>query len=371
MYYLTYALTEHAARMELDQYLVQLYGGTLPKEQHAREFTVTRTVQLPTQYNRPVNMTWISNLNAELQACEALLAPLEQRYYQFQIPKRSGGLRTIDAPVPALKLAQRKLLSALLYVPGQHLPHLLAHNAAYAYVPGRSPKQAMITHQQNESHWFLKLDIKDFFPSTDVDFLLQTLAQVMPLSLLSNHTLLRILNICLKNDRLPQGAPTSPLLSNLVMIPYDHAITAAVANHNKRTHVYTRYADDILISSRESFNYQTITQLVKDALASSPYKIKDDKTRYGSRAGRNWNLGLMLNKDNQLSLGHMKKHHLRAALHSFLSGELWSAEDTYSLVGELGYLKHIEPEAYATMVYKLQQKTGTDYRQRVKQILNQ
>ena len=82
------------------------------------------------------------------------------------------------------------------------------------------------------------------------------------------------------------------LLKKLKNVVYKK--TLVTGNH----YVYTRYADDILISSKSNFNWQELVNTLKGVLQPQ-FTIKDEKTRYGSTAGRNWNLGLMVNKDNQ------------------------------------------------------------------------
>lgn len=105
---------------------------------------VWKTTETRAQFNKEMHL----NSNPHWDDC----------YTSFRIPKRTGGFRTIDAPSEELKKIQRNL--AYFF---QHDLGALAHEAAHAYVKGRSPKTSLEVHQANHSKWFLKLDIKDFF----------------------------------------------------------------------------------------------------------------------------------------------------------------------------------------------------------------
>ena len=140
------------------------------------------------------------------------------------------------------------------------------------------------------------------------------------------------------------------------MLPYDYKISKLLKRGTGEHYVYTRYADDILISCKNKFDWQKLQTQLAEIL--KPFTIKTEKTRFGSSAGRNWNLGLMLNKDNNITLGHQKNKQLNAMLNNFLkdfsSGIKWSLEDTYALQGHLSYLKHISPGYFDYILQKYQ-----------------
>ena len=123
---------------------------------------------------------------------------------------------------------------------------VLFHDAAFAYVKQRSCKDALIRHQQAQSKWFLKLDIKDFFPSCNTEFIHKQLSKIFPFSeiykdpLVQRNSLMEnIIDICLLNGSLPQGTPMSPLLTNLLMIPLDYKIQHFLWKVNGKKFVYT------------------------------------------------------------------------------------------------------------------------------------
>lgn len=290
----------------------------------------------------------------------------ENEYYEFQIPKKSGGLRTIDAPSPNFK----KALSMVKDIFENEIK-CLPHKAAYAYIKNTSIYDAITQHQKNQSNWYLKIDLKNFFPSCSPELIFKQLIQLYPFYYLTDsrkQMLKEIINICCLRNGLPQGTPMSPLLTNLLMVPYDYAIYKLLTRGTGEHFVYTRYADDILISSKKAFNWQKLQESLEEILA--PFTINKTKTRYGSRAGSNWNLGLMLNKDNNITIGHVKKKTLNAMLNNLLkdyaNNKKWPKEDIYVLQGKLGQLYYIEPEYFNYILNKYETKYNISYKQILK-----
>lgn len=294
-----------------------------------------------------------------------------EQYYEFKIPKRSGGLRTINAPNEQFKQA----LSQVKDIFEQDL-RCLAHNSAYAYTKNRSTIDAITVHQKNNSNWYLKIDLTDFFPSCNPILIYTLLKNLYPFYYFSenaNNNLKKIIKVCCLNNGLPQGTPMSPLLTNLIMVPYDYLINNRLKRGTGEHFVYTRYADDILISSKATFEWKAIEQQLTEIL--SPFRINHTKTRYGSKAGSNWNLGLMLNKDNNITLGSKRKKEINAMLNNFINDFVnkkikWSKEDVQHLQGCLSYLQQIEPDYYTYIVNKYQTKYKiSNYRVLIKTIL--
>lgn len=314
------------------------------------------------------------NIENTLMQAWKILRPFqnnyEEQYYEFKIPKKSGGLRTINAPLPEFKEALTKVKEIF-----EDKIKCLPHNAAYAYVKQRSALDALELHQKNKSNWYLKLDIQDFFPNCTPELILNNLLQLYPfyfLSTIAKNILKKIITICCLNGGLPQGTPMSPLLTNLLMVPYDYAIYTTLNRGLGQHYVYTRYADDILISCKAQFNWRQIQNTIQGLIG--PFQIKQQKTRYGNKAGSNWNLGLMLNKDNNITLGFRKKKLLNAMVNNFITDYLannpWSIEDTQSLNGQLSYLRHIEPSYYNYLMDKYAKKYDITYNYILKTILN-
>lgn len=271
----------------------------------------------------------------------------ETMYRRFRVPKHNGGYREIKAPNATLKEIQQQILKEL----DKHSWYV--HDSAYAYVHKRSAKHALQQHQANQSEWFLKLDIKRFFDSCTKRFVCDQMMKLYPYCVLFSDAaaLGEALAPCFAEGCLPQGAPTSPKLTNLIMIPIDYKITVILRNLHGNHYVYTRYADDILISCKEKFNPVHIINIINHVFEDTPFHLNTDKTRFGSIRGQNWNLGLMLNSENKITVGNQRKRQLKVALHNFTTAynnntiDQWDLTDLYHLQGELSYVKSIEPEA--------------------------
>jgi len=271
-------------------------------------------------------------------------------YESFKIKKKGGGgLRQIDAPLDELKCALRELKDIL-----ETTFHATNHTTAFAYIKGRSTLDAVKRHQSNNSKWFLKLDFKNFFGSTTLDFVMRQLEHIFPFNEVlklqcAKEEFQKALSLGFLNDGLPQGTPLSPILTNIMMIPIDHHIATIMRKQTPHI-VYTRYADDLLLSADVSFKFRGIESLVMDILKNydAPFTLKAEKTRYASSSGRNWNLGVMLNKDNQITIGHQKKKHFKAMLFSlhtdYEKGVVWSMSDARELQGLISYYSNVESE---------------------------
>ena len=296
-------------------------------------------------------------------------------YRSFKIPKRSGGLRQIDAPNDDLKRALYDL--KLIFEKKFYMSY---HTAAFAYVHGRSTIDSVKRHQQNKSRWFLKTDMRHFFPSTSPEFLMKMLCMTFPFCSFvqddwGNRELLeKALSLCFLNGGLPQGTPTSPMLTNALMIPIDHAISKMC--HEYQPHLcYTRYADDILISSEYSFKWTDVQSKLIAILESfeAPFSLHPDKTRYGSSAGRNWNLGVMLNAENKITIGHEKKKVFKAMVFQFMTddakGVAWGLEDVQHFLGLISYYRMVEKESIDAILAAYSAKFNKDVEATAKALL--
>jgi len=287
-------------------------------------------------------------------------------YDTFPIPKKTGGLRIINAPHPELMNALRELATLL-----KEKMFALYHTSAFAYVQNRSTIDAIKRHQQNGSKWFLKTDFSDFFGSTTLEFVMYMLSMIFPFCEIvkkedGRKYLEKAMELCFLNGGLPQGTPISPMITNLMMIPIDHRLYNCLRTYEGVNYVYTRYADDILISSRRSFDHEHIVELITKTLTEfkAPFKIKDEKTRYGSSAGSNWNLGLMLNKDNEITIGHKNKRRLRAMICNYILDKVnkngWPLHDVQVLRGHINYYKMVEEEYVNEVIAYNNKKFGVN-----------
>ena len=174
------------------------------------------------------------------------------------------------------------------------------------------------------------------------------------------------LELAFLDGGLPQGTPISPLITNVMMIPVDFKLANGLREYNHQRFVYTRYADDFLVSSKYSFSFREIEKFIVDTLAEfeAPFTLKPEKTRYGSSAGRNWNLGVMLTKDNEITVGHKKKKQFQAMLHSYvkdrMNGNPWDKSDIQTMEGYRNYYKMVEGDSIDAIVNHLSQKLNVD-----------
>ena len=364
MIYLTYKISRKAKHIQLALYDSILNGVVSDKTPDIfGEYTSYHTVATEhikeTDFNRAqVNYLrhYLTMLLPELQ--RYIDEGIEKHYRSFKIPKHNGKPRQIDAPDASLKTLLSNIKNIL-----QNNLQIHPHNDAFAYIPERSNKHAIQRHQANNSKWFLHIDLKDFFSSFDENFLHQQLQQIYPFSELykteADKSLMQTLvKGALYKGRLPQGTPLSPFLTNIAMIPIDYALHKLCKQYKKQYFVYTRYADDIDISSEYDFDYKDILKTITDEITKqSPLQVNTEKIRYGSNAGRNWHLGLMLNQHNNITVGYEKKRTIKHKLMNYcVNKDNWDLDDILSFLGELAYFQNIEPDYHNHLIEKYSAK---------------
>lgn len=319
---------------------------------------------------RFAQMYSIPHLVRVLDEYNAETAPLRAQnrhdlYRKFYIPKKSRGYREINAPCDELMQAQRKM-KTIIETEFSRVTALY-HTSAFAYIKGRCTLDAVKRHQSNQSKWFAKYDFSNFFGSTTLQFVMSMLERIFPFSEVihtmgGRESMETFLELAFLDNVLPQGTPVSPVLTNLMMIPIDHRLYNKFRNFNSQYFVYTRYADDILVSSKYDFRFRQIEQEIRDTLKefNAPFTIKPEKTRYGSSAGSNWNLGVMLNKDNQITIGRKRKREFISSLSNYAmdkkNGVKWDKNDVQILEGFRNYYRMVEGEAIDRIVKFVSQK---------------
>lgn len=280
----------------------------------------------------------------------------EKTTQQFKIPKKTGGWRTITAPAGEyrtnLDLIQTWLKDAFQNYTDQ----------SYAYVPGRSILDAVNRHK--DSNWFLKLDLHNFFGSVTPNNLLHAMSYVYPFCFLPIEKLQILINYCCLDGGLPQGTPTSPILTNIFMTEVDYTIQKICDKKHLGT-VYTRYADDMLFSAKAKDTLNELVEDIEPCLDMHGLELNKEKTRQGSIAGRNWNLGLMLNKDHNVTVGHKKTRQYKSMLYQTLlrykDGDTTLNHDWQEINGKLNWFRQIEPDYFEYLVGKYDKLTGVNY----------
>lgn len=332
--------------------------------------------ELPEKLHRAINKGALINKLKEFNQSVDHLRTVDRAklYYSFLIPKKTGGTRRIDAPNPELMDALRSLKTLFETSFGAKV---LYHTSAFAYIEGRSTIDAVKRHQVNESRWYAKFDLSNFFGNTTMEFTMQQLSMIFPFSEIikipeGRAELERALDLAFLNGGLPQGTPISPLITNIIMIPIDFRLKKALRDFDGKYHVYTRYADDFIISSRYDFNFRNVEKLIADTIIDSgaKFRLKPEKTRYGSTAGRNFNLGLMVTSENRITIGNAKKRQIEMLMRNYAidlkNGNRWDLSDVQVFAGQLSYLRMVEPDVFERIVQHINGKFSIDIMSEIK-----
>ncbi|EPX81460.1 retron Ec67 family RNA-directed DNA polymerase/endonuclease [Litoreibacter arenae] len=258
--------------------------------------------------------------------------PDESKYMEFEIPKATKGVRKISAPIPELKLAQSRLA------------HVLQDCLAEIEKGQASGENCIISHgfkrhlsistngaRHVNRKWVLNFDLKDFFPS--INF-----GRVRGFFMKNKHFLLDekvatiVAQLACHKGALPQGAPTSPVISNLIANHLDIRLSR-VATKNRCT--YTRYADDITFSTNKkdfpkgiaanrddgspSGDWE-LSKRIRSEVRRSGFEINAKKTRMLFRRSRQDVTGLVVNTKVNVKRELYKQ--VRAQVHSFIKDDV-------------------------------------------------
>ncbi|ACL58060.1 reverse transcriptase family protein [Methylobacterium nodulans] len=277
-------------------------------------------------------------------------------YWRFTIPKKAGGVRLISAPMPRLKRAQYWILDNLL-------AHAPVHDAAHGFVPGRSIVTNAAAHVGRAV--VVNLDLKDFFPTLSfrrVKGKFRGLGYAEPVA-----TVLALL--CTEPDvdeveidgerlfaargprRLPQGAPTSPLFTNLICARLDARLSGLARSMG---FTYTRYADDLTFSGAAAEKIGALIGLVGEIVAAEGFVVHPDKTRIMRRGSRQEVTGLTVNERVAVPRDVLRR--FRALLHQIEAtgpaGKSWGqTRDVMAAArGFACFVRMVTPEAGEPLV---------------------
>ncbi|MGI9471751.1 MAG: reverse transcriptase family protein [Rubripirellula sp.] len=266
-------------------------------------------------------------------------------YRRFTIPKRDGSERAIWAPLPRLKEAQRWILRNIV-------ERMLIHGSAHGFLPGRS----ILTNAEPHcgARIVLKMDVKDFFPTVtfprvkgvfrkagyreQTATLLALLCTESPREIVRDNG--RDMYVALGPRCLPQGAPTSPALTNVICLRLDRRLTGLAQALGWR---YTRYADDMTFSlsgqHKGEPNLGRLVGLCKRVVAEEGFTVHPDKTRVSRRGGRQTVTGLVVNGEGSPRVPRKVRRQIRAAIHNAGQGKPLRDDETRSTIE--GYLAYI------------------------------
>ena len=276
----------------------------------------------------------------------ALSAP--KRYKVYTIPKRTSGKRTIAHPAKKLKEYQRALTHFLE-------PILPVHRVAFAYRKNTSIKQNAGQHQK--SRYLLKMDFQNFFYSINPDLFFSILKKLEIDLIKDDYFLLTQLLFWSPSKRtggkliLSVGAPSSPLISNVIMFFFDKHLSKIC---KKEGIIYTRYADDITFSTNIRNKLFDIPDLVKQLLVEhfdGRITINESKTVFSSKSHNRHVTGITLTNDGHLSIGRERKRYISSLIHKF-GLNLLPNEDISYLQGLFSFACYIEPSFKYRMIKK-------------------
>lgn len=243
-------------------------------------------------------------------------------YTKFEINKKNGGIREIYAPNKQLKVLQGRIASLLsnLYKPKDYVT---------AFVKGTSLYDNAINHTRKS--FVFNIDLKDFFPTI-------TFARVRGLLIskpysLAPSTASVIAHLTTVNGHLPQGAPSSPVISNMICASLDRQLNSLARVHRAQ---YTRYADDITFSfycplkhlpleivntqvNPEKINHYKaqIGAKLKEIISTNGFIVNPEKVRLQFKHERQVVTGLTVNKKVNVDRRYVRK--TSAMIHSIES----------------------------------------------------
>lgn len=261
---------------------------------------------------------------------------LGSHYRKKRIPKRDGGERTLTIPDEILKKIQRRIADVLLTA-------MPVSRFAMAYRFGGSILKNAAPHVNQPV--VLKLDILHFFDSIRYSDVKE---KVFPGEIYSEQNRVLLTMLCYHQDALPQGAPSSPAITNILMQDFDERLGQWC---RERKIAYTRYCDDMTFSG--DFEPKNVIAFVRKELLTRGFLLNEQKTRIHRAGQRQIVTGIVVNKKPGVPREYLRK--LRQELyycqkfgireHLHRTGQTIT-EEAYAarLLGQASYVLQISPE---------------------------
>lgn len=253
-------------------------------------------------------------------------------YRTFSIPKRKGGKRTITSPYPTLNTIQNLIFN-------KYIINLPIHDCSYAYVKNRSSIDHAKVHLGSKE--LLTLDVNSFFPSISK----QSVYELLIRSGLSIEFSYYIAELCTFNGSLPQGACTSPGLSNTFFILADIRFESLAHTLNLK---YSRYADDLAFSGDTIPRnlHKTINKILND----HNMELNLKKTKLKLEGSKKIITGVSIS-NNEIKAPKSFKRSLRAQIYELEKNKtnLFNMSNFDPLIyektiGKINYLLQLEPK---------------------------
>lgn len=287
----------------------------------------------------------VNDLGFSGKALYSVSNHVNKHYRPVKIPKDNGEFRQLYVPDEFLKSIQRNINEKLL-----SLEEISPY--ATAYRPGGSTK--VNAHPHIGKPILLKLDIRHFF-----DHLIYPVVKekAFPKERYSEQNRVLLSLLCVYMDSLPQGAPTSPTISNIIMRDFDNTIGLWCSNNKI---AYTRYCDDMTFSG--DFDPRLVIQFVKSELKKLGLFLNDQKTVVVHKGQKHSVTGIVVNE--KLSAPYEYKKKIRQEMYYCMKFGVKSHLDScrssespekyvFGLLGRINYVLSIEPKNEQMQKYKL------------------
>lgn len=230
----------------------------------------------------------------------AYVKPEEDKYTTFKVPKRSGGIRKISSPIPPLKYIQRCLANYFIDYYGLRIP-------VHGFVNNRSIVTNAEIHVKKK--YILNIDLKDFFPSINYGRIFGLL-KAYPYDLPKEVAAI-ISRLVISENQLPQGAPTSPIISNMIAAKLDYRLLGYCKGNKIK---YTRYADDLTFSTNKKPFSEKIIDRIITIINEEGFDVNFDKLRLQEGNVKKLVTGIKVNEKTNISRLYIRK--IRAIIHS-------------------------------------------------------
>lgn len=275
-------------------------------------------------------------IHVEPKLISDIIVHSHKYYSKFFIEKSNGNKRLILQPSKELKAIQAWILRHIL-------DKLNTSPYATAYIKEANISDNVLPHCSNR--YFILLDLEEFFPSISSN----RVKKVFSLIGYSGRAAGTLSKICTYNNSLPQGAITSPSLSNLIAAKLDRRIAGYTAMRNI---IYTRYADDMTLSSNNVFVLCKSLEFILKIIGSEHFKPNMSKLRVLGPRRQCKITGLVKNSSEpKFGIGKKRKRKMRAIMHHYMTGKLHDLKykNEVSISGWLSYLKSVDADSFSQM----------------------
>ena len=282
---------------------------------------------------------------------DAVLSELNDHYLSYPIKKRSGKYRWIDAPQPPLIELQRNILYNILY-------KFKTHECCIGFTRNKSVIDGAQAHLQ--SNVLLTLDLRNFFNSIKLRRVYDTINRIRirlnqqgskgTSFKISSRSAQKIAALICFKGQLPQGAPTSPAIANLVAYKMDLDLHKYAQKHAL---IYTRYADDLAFSHADvSYNIGQHIKPIEAMVKTHRLHLNYKKTKIRRPHNRMSVTGIVINE--KLSVPRWKWRNFRAELHNLVTEQqVIDLEHYQQLRGYAEWIKTLNPKRGQGFLHQL------------------